>query len=120
KTFNCLFSWIFPPNNTFVGEYAFAGRVEAYDQQDKLRWFNEFDFQVMVIDAVAGVAGNVSISDNRNLDENNRIYTATEESISITFQISPPPFTVDSWKLSLHTFLPAENASLTISETSTS
>lgn len=115
--FNGLFSWIFPPNNTFVGEYAFAVRVEAYDQQDKLRGFNVFDFQVMVIDAVAG---NVSVSDNRNLDENNRIYTATEESISITFQISPPPFTVDSWKLSLHTFLPAENASLTISETSTS
>lgn len=115
--FNGLFSWIFPPNNTFVGEYAFAVRVEAYDQQDKLRGFTVFDFQVMVIDAVAG---NVSISDNRNLDENNRIYTATEESITITFQIPPPPFAVGSWKLSLHTFLPAENASLTISETSTS
>jgi hypothetical protein len=109
--YNGLFTWNFSPDGSspFQGEYAFTVRAESYDAQNNLRGFTIFDFQVVLTDGPAG-----TISDDRSLDEKNRIYVINQESITVTFQFDTS--FEPNWSLRLYTFLPTENASLTVSE----
>jgi hypothetical protein len=104
---NGLFAWDFSPDLISFGEYTFAVRVESYDEQNNLRGFTIFDFQISHNTMPAG-----SISDNRSLDEKNRIYVSDEETVTVTFQHTGS----GDWELSLYTVLPTENASLSVSQ----